>query len=516
MTDSKENFCLGEIYFKALHLYKERNLMYIADTDEVVTYNEFLSLCVRMALKLKKKGFKRTDIISTCTYNQKYGMVPIIAAQFLGLVTANFDPRISRTETIHLLKLIEPRTLFVVEQSSGFMEECVKEAGLEVDIVVFESDRFFEYLRADEDESTFYPEIVDENDTALIAFSSGTTGLPKGICLSHRSFKIDAQVLHKINPNPVKSLLFASNYWISAHINFSRSVTNGNGTVVCKEFEPKSVWKIIEKYKVFSMFLPPYLARELLKVKPERCDVSSVRYIATGSCPLTLETMLDLREAFPQGQVFNVYSQTEFGGTIICFFHPAFEYEEQVKKPMSSGKFRDSFGIQWKIADLDSEKPLGPFERGELRIKSDSLMKGYYKMDSSHVYDSEGYLKTGDIAYYDEDKCIYILDRVKEMFKCKGFHVIPAVIENVLKSHPAVKDAVVVGTPHGEEGFHPMGIVQLNDERGSIDEADLVNYVNERVADYQKLRAGIKFVSCIPKTVTAKTKTSDLLQAINH
>lgn len=167
------------------------------------------------------------------------------------------------------------------------------------------------------------------------------------------------------------------------------------------------------------------------------------------------------------------------------------------------------------MVDLENEEEVdGPYKKGELRIKSALQMNGYYNKNSSETWDSDGWLKTGDVAYYDEDECIYIVDRIKELLKYQSWHVPPALIESVLLSHPDVHFAIVIGIPHVEDGDHPMGVVILNEGSTDISENELVEYVNAKVDDRQKLRAGVKFVKEFPHTPTGKVKRKELKELI--
>lgn len=142
-------------------------------------------------------------------------------------------------------------------------------------------------------------------------------------------------------------------------------------------------------------------------------------------------------------------------------------------------------------------------------------MNGYYKMDYSGVFDAEGYLRTGDIVYYDEDNCLYIEERIKEMFKYRGWHIMPSVIEEVVLSHPGVKDAVVVGVSHVQDGHHPMALVVLKDNWSKVDSEQILEFVNNQLSDAQKLRAGLKILTSeLPRTTTGKLKRNLIREMI--
>ncbi|KAG5893670.1 hypothetical protein JTB14_028824 [Gonioctena quinquepunctata] len=125
-------------------------------------------------------------------------------------------------------------------------------------------------------------------------------------------------------------------------------------------------------------------------------------------------------------------------------------------------------------------------------------------MDTSSAYDADGYLKTGDLVYYDDDECFYVKDRLKEIFKYRGWHILPAMLEEILLNHPAVKEAAVVGIPHELDGGHPMGFVVLLDGFDDVTAEEIGTFFEKQVSDCQKLRAGLRIVEEIPRTATGK------------
>ena len=164
------------------------------------------------------------------------------------------------------------------------------------------------------------------------------------------------------------------------------------------------------------------------------------------------------------------------------------------------------------MVDTDTEKTVGFNQPGELRVKSTFVMNGYYNKYCSDTFDEDGWLKTGDIVYYDEDFCFYVVDRIKEAFKYQGWFIAPTVLENELMNHPAVKIAVVVGIPK-DDGHHPMGLVVLKDGF-RVSEEEIEKFVEERVSERQRLRAGVKFIDSVPLTVTGKVMRRKLKQMV--
>lgn len=133
-------------------------------------------------------------------------------------------------------------------------------------------------------------------------------------------------------------------------------------------------------------------------------------------------------------------------------------------------------------------------------------MKGYYGIDSSDCWDKDGYIRSGDMLYYDEDKYFYHVDRIKEMLKYKSWHVQPNVIESVILQHPAVLKAVVIGIPHPHDGDHPMALITIKKCYENITEDEIKSFANERLHDRQKLRGGLKIIDNLPLTPTGKVQ----------
>lgn len=253
--------------------------------------------------------------------------------------------------------------------------------------------------------------------------------------------------------------------------------------------------------------------------RPDGIDTSNLRDVFVGGGPASAQLMTDVKKLLPGTNV-----SLGFGMTEICsiglIFRPNVSNQVllSLKKPNSSGMAVQGLSLKvnfqpstyssyfnpFQIVDIETEKVLGPNQLGELRIKGKYLMNGYFNMDSSDAFDSEGYIKSGDLAYYDEDRCFFVMDRIKEMFKYHLWHIAPAVIEAILLTHPAVAKGVVIGIPNEEDVNHAMGVVVLKSDCKHVNPDDIRDYVDRIVDDRKKLRAGVKIVSDIPVTPSGK------------
>lgn len=166
------------------------------------------------------------------------------------------------------------------------------------------------------------------------------------------------------------------------------------------------------------------------------------------------------------------------------------------------------------MVDTETNENLGPNHVGEIRVKSTKGMNGYYNMDACDDFDEEGFMKTGDLGYYNEDFCFFVVDRSKELLKFRSWQIAPAIIEDVLMTHPAVVAGIVIGIPHEQDGDHPMGIVILKSGTRNLTAEEIRDYVDKRVDEKQKLRAGLKIVESFPYTPSGKPKRREVKNMI--
>lgn len=167
-----------------------------------------------------------------------------------------------------------------------------------------------------------------------------------------------------------------------------------------------------------------------------------------------------------------------------------------------------------QVVDPATGNNLGPFEKGELWIKSGTLMSGYFKSNTTDVINKEGWLQTGDTVYYDEIYCFHVVGRVSTVFKYQDWFVNPKVIEGVLMTHPLIKDAAVVPIPNEEDVNHPFGLVVLEKTTIKITSPIIIHYVEERVHDSHRLRGGLRIVESIPVTKSAFRNRSELCNIV--
>jgi 4-coumarate--CoA ligase len=495
---------LGEFFFNQADRFGSHICQVDANINKSETYSSVKQRSVRLAIALRKRGITSKDVILCCSKNTIDNTIPILAALYLGAKVVNLDSTLGVRNSKHLVSLVCPTIIFVEDSSVGFIESSLEQTNLTPTIIVFgdsdEYEQFSELVRPQEDEEEFRPVKVDIHDTAVMFFSSGTTGLPKAICHSHYSFLQMLTIGQEYGYNYGSTLHFTTFYWISGMAILANTFMDGSARVFCDDVDGETILKIIQDYKLSAIFMAPVYTYKLTRAENlSKYDTSSLRYLLTGGTPISPEQTKRLNNLFENGEIIFGYGMTEVGR--ISSFYPETNKKLMKIKPSSCGQVAPETSV--KIVDPGTEEVLGPNREGAIRVKSPGVMVGYYNLDSSQCFDSDGFLKTGDLGYYDEDKCLYVVGRLREMFKYKSWHIVPSAIEGVILEHPAVKEAVVIGIPREDDGEVPAACVVLKDGCVVTNE-EIERFVVERVPDREKLRGGVAFATELPKTPTGK------------
>ncbi|KAB0792095.1 hypothetical protein PPYR_14056 [Photinus pyralis] len=502
---------IGYFYYENLTKHSDKIAQIDGKTGKSDTYGDLLKRCIRTAIYLQGRNVTEGDFISVCSLNHFDSCTPLIASFFVNAITSAVDPSLSSADIAFLLRQTKPKVIFTEADSLNRIEAAVELLEYKVTLVVFADSSqqhvaFAQILKSYDDDEVdhFRPVPVEDlSEIALVCFSSGTSGPPKPAAHSHHglmySYANNARSAYNFG------LLFGfySPYWTLFSHGLGTCVSLGTARLLLPKFDPAHPWEPFH-HKVTTAILNVYQAIRLLSVdRPEGLDTTSLDVLVLTGGTISNEQLARVNGLFPGTKISNVYGQSEVAGYLTQFRLANLDDVERCGKKFASVG-TGLPGCSYKIVDLGSGAIVGPYQRGELRVKSESQLSCYYGVVDADVYDDEGWLKTGDIAYYDDDYCFYIVERVKEMFKCRGFHVIPAMLESTLLQHSAIALAVVVGVKHEMDGHWPAAIVVLRPERKSIGADDIRDFVNNRVQDREKLNGGVKIVDSFPLTASGK------------
>nr|API68868.1 4-hydroxycinnamoyl-CoA ligase 4 [Miscanthus x giganteus] len=352
------------------------------------------------------------------------------------------------------------------------------------------------------------------NDVVALPYSSGTTGLPKGVMLSHRGLVTSvAQLVDGDNPNlhfredDVVLCVLPMFHVYSLHSILLCGMRAGAALVIMKRFDTLRMFELVKRHRITIVPLVLPIAVEMAKSDAiDSHDLSSVRMVISGAAPMGKELQDMLRTKLPHAVLGQGYGMTEAGPVLsMCM---AFAKEPLPVKSGACGTVVRN--AELKIIDPETWLSLPRNQPGEICIRGNQLMKGYLNNPeaTAKTIDSEGWLHTGDIGYVDDDDEIFIVDRLKELIKYKGFQVAPAELEAMLIAHPSIADAAVVPMKDDSCGEIPVGFV-VTSGGSEITEDEIKQYVAKQVVFYKRLHK-IFLVEAIPKAPSGKILRKDL------
>ncbi|KAL5116984.1 hypothetical protein ACEQ8H_005070 [Pleosporales sp. CAS-2024a] len=359
--------------------------------------------------------------------------------------------------------------------------------------------------------------------TAFLCYSSGTSGLPKGVMISHRNVIANTMQIATFEKpyrdQIIKDIRNQSDYTENvlgllpmSHIYglvviCHASVFRGDGVVVLPKFEFASTLQAIQDHKINSLFLVPPIIILMTKNQPllAKYDLSSVWSLFTGAAPLGQETAEDLQKIFPSWKIRQGYGLTETC-TVVCSTSPTDIWFG------SSGSLLP--GIECKIVTAEGKEITGYDQPGELLVKSPAVVLGYLNNDKANKETfQDGYMRTGDEALIRKSPSghehIFIVDRIKELIKVKGHQVAPAELEAHLLTHPAVADCAVIQVPDDESGEVPKAFVVKSpsigiEEKDGVIAREITRHVEKHKARYKWIAGGVEFIDAIPKSPSGK------------
>jgi long-chain acyl-CoA synthetase len=347
-------------------------------------------------------------------------------------------------------------------------------------------------------------DVVDRDgcDTAVILYTSGTTGKPKGAELTHdnlrRNADVSARTLMQLGPGDVVMGCLPLFHAFGQTCGLNASIGSGATLTMISRFDPKKALQVMSRDRVTVFQGVPTMYSALLAAHdPDAYDTSTLWVCASGGAALPVE-VLRAFEATYRCEVLEGYGLSETS-PVATFNHPG-----RVRKPGSIGTPVERVDIRL-LSDVDTagDTDVAPGEVGEIAVRGHNVMKGYYgKPDATAESIKDGWFRTGDLGRVDEDGYYYVVDRKKDLIIRGGFNVYPREVEEVLYEHPAVAEAAVIGIPHTELGEEIGAAVALK-ASGNATPEELREFVRERLAAYKYPRV-VWLVDALPKGPTGK------------
>ncbi len=468
------------------------------DTDRIITYEQLADSIRRVSVSLAARGFSKGNVMAIYSPNLPEYVITIHAVATLGGIITTVNPSYTAQELAYQLNDAGAKYLITIPNLLTPALEAVSQSKVEEVFVFGEASGVTSFSVLLEGEGKI-PEIQinPQEDLLALFYSSGTTGLPKGVMHTHSTFTANFHQFQNCEPvNEIDTILgvlpFFHTYGM-AMLNYSLS--RGATVVTMQHFDLEIFVSLIAKHKITRTYVvPPILLALAKQPLVDKYNLSSLRVITSAAAPLSRELIVECEQRLGNCLLKQLYGTTE---TLIC----THTLDERDKiKPGSVGKCLP--GLECQIVNLDTHQLLGFNQPGELWVRGSQIMKGYWHNPqvTTSVIDADGWFHTGDIACVDEDGYLYIVDRIKELIKCNGYSVAPAELEAVLLTHPAVADACVVKSLHPTSGEVPKAFVVL---KAKATPKEIIEFVASQVAPHKMIRR-IEFVDKIPKSASGK------------
>lgn len=477
-----------------------------AITEEVITYNELFDRTYRLAAGLHQYGFHSQDILGIYSPNHIEYPIAVFASLLLGNAVTTANPTYTPDELNFQLSDSGATVLVTIPELLPSARKAIQ--GTKVrEIFVFGKIGEHNARPLRSLEVNGLPPKVEIKDpktrTAILCYSSGTTGKPKGVETTHYNLISNILQLMATNtdltPNDVWCATLPFYHCYALVVILLAGIYNRFSIVSLSKFDLERYLSIIQKYKVTLAHIVPPIAIGLAKSPiTNKYDLSSLRMAVSGAAPLGADTEIELSNKLKNCVVKQGYGMTELSP----LSHSP--YEKIV--PGSVGILAPN--QMAKIVDPTTGKELGIEQEGELWIKGPNVMKGYLNRPdaTAETIDKDGYLHTGDIAKVDKDGNFYITDRLKELIKVKGLQVAPAELEAYLLTHPLVADSAVIGIPEERAGEAPKAFVVLKPGTAKSDQTakEIIEFIDKKVAPHKRLKGGLEFMDVIPKSPSGK------------
>ncbi len=480
------------------------------------TYEEFCNRVNRLAHRLKGFGIKKDDKVAVLHPNCHIFLEAYYAIPQIGAVSVPINYRLSPREIAFILQDSESRILIAdstlkdridpIREDIHAIEKILWAGGNKVSGRA--ADLNYESVLTEADSSPLPEPLTNDEDTAQIYYTSGTTGRPKGVMLSHKNVSTHAlgtiAEIHLTDEDiwiHVAPLFHLADAWATW------AVTWVGGThVLVKEFDAKLVLETIEREKVTLTNLIPAMLN-LMVNHPDvgKFDYSSLRILLSGGAPIAPEVVRKIVETFKCDYI-QTYGMTETSPyltlSILKEHLRELPSEDQLRFKSKTG--REFIGVELKVVnERGGEVKKDEKEVGEIIVKGDIVTKGYWKLpEETKKSIKEGWLYTGDMAVIDQEGYVTIVDRKKDMILTGGENVYSTEVENILYMHPSILECAVVGVPDQKWGEAVKGIVVLKPSQKAT-EREIIQFCKERIAHY-KAPKSIDFIEALPRTGSGK------------
>jgi acyl-CoA synthetase (AMP-forming)/AMP-acid ligase II len=478
-------------------------------------YGDLSERSNRVANALADRGIQKGDMVAVLQVNCNEYVETYFGVAKLGAIFVPLNFRAKNDELSYMIGNCEAKAVFVGERYVDMVNKMRSELPQAKHFICYENKAegmtgYGELLASASPEEVFN-EIGDE-DITILMYTAGTTGRPKAVPLTHNSFS--TYVLGNVTPVDIEieetNLLTVPLYHVAGIQAVMAAIYGGRTLAMLRQFEVKEWMKTVEETKANrAMLVPTMLKRVIDEPDFDKYDLSSLRVITYGAAPMPFEVIKKAIEMFPGVMFINAFGQTETASTITTLGpedHVITGTEEEKAKKLK--RLQSSIGrpmddVEIKIVDDDGkELPVGKV--GEILAKGPRVMSGYWKdaEKTAKALTPDGWLRTSDKGYLDDEGYIYLAGRGDDMIIRGGENISPEEVENVLYAHPKVDEAAVIGVSDPDWGQEPKAIVVLKKGETSTPE-EIMEFCRQKLSSFKRPRY-VAFIDELPRTSTGK------------
>ena len=483
---------------------EDRHLIY---GEQSRTFRQFAERARRLASSLHRLGLRHQDRVAILAMNCPEYLDVYGAGEVSGYIIAPVNFRLASPEILYILTSAMPKVVVFEQQYSAVIEHLrAKLPGVQAFICIGDQVpawalEFEAVLASGAAEGP--PMVPQLSDVASLMYTSGTTGRPKGVMLTHEgmlalceswAFELGADVGDRI-------LLSMPFFHIGARSQGGAATLRGGAIVMHRTFDPVAILRTVERERITQIHLAPTMVQAVLDVPDnERYDLSSLRTLNYAAAPMPITLLKRAMQRFGPIMI-NGYGQTEGAGTVLRkHYHRPQGTDKDLKRLTSIGQ--PTLDARVRIVDeMDNEVPAGTV--GEICLRSAQNMLGYWN-DSVNTLQAlrGGWLHTGDMGCMDEDGFVYLVDRKKDMIISGGENIYSREVEEALLAHSSLADVAVIGVPDAYWGEAVKGIVVVK-PGAQVTAAELITHCKQLIASY-KCPKGVAFVDALPRLPSGK------------
>ncbi|KAJ6636980.1 4-coumarate--CoA ligase 4, partial [Pseudolycoriella hygida] len=518
---------IDQYVWQNISAWQDKVAIVCGATGRKYTYAKLRDHSAATAIKLQTK-LQTGDVAAVCLPNIPEFAISVLGILEAGLVVTTINPIYTAEEISRQLISSKPKIVFALAETYKTIKAAAEIAKISIEIVIVKNNNseddpsgtinFSQLISTlDVDFSSLKRNAININEMSTLLFSSGTTGLPKGVMLSHLNITTNCEMLNAKLPertllqpttNDFQEVLpsvLPFHHIYGYTVSLLAKLSLGCKVVTLPKFDPSTFLNSLIEHKATILNLVPPIVLFLGgSDKVSEDHLKYVRMVASAGAPLGASDADRFKKKAPQVEFMQGYGMTETSA--LSFLSPNDCWDYATIGYAASN-------TQAKVVKLDDSDYVGcdKNEVGELLVRGHNVMKGY--LNNKEATDAAivkgNWLRTGDMVFYNENGLCYIVDRLKELIKVKGYQVAPAELEEILRSHPNIQDAAVIGIAHELYGEIPKAFV-VKRKGATIQENDIHAFTNKKIVDYKQLRGGVQFVDSVPKSSTGKILRREL------